>query len=151
MGVFTTSNTSYRCLRFVRLWSYIQNTLVLWGLADTVLGFPYHIQGALPNCISIRGLGAYLKNKCITLYSDNDAVVYIINKHSCKDSQVMHLVRRLVLACMEYNILIHAEHIPGKVNTLSDLLSRLQVRFQELASNMDQQPTKLPEQLLQLH
>lgn len=63
----------------------------------------------------------------------------------------MHLVRRLVLACMEYNILIHAEHIPGKVNTLSDLLSRLQVRFQELASNMDQQPTKLPEQLLQLH
>lgn len=39
-------------------------------------------------------------NKSILFHSDNIAVVEIINKNSSKDSSVMCLVRRLVLACL---------------------------------------------------
>lgn len=52
-------------------------------------------------------------------HSDNIAVVEIINKISSKDTSVMCLVRRLVLACLRHNI-FQAEHIPGKINTLPD-------------------------------
>lgn len=105
-----------------------------------------------PIVLALEIWGTILKNKCIILHSDNYAVVHIINKQSCKDSVVMKLVRRLVLTCMQHNILIQAKHIPGKDNVLPDLLSRLQVKqFRLLAPQMDDQPTKIPEQLLLLH
>lgn len=73
--------------------------------------------------------GQALANKSIRFHSDNIAVVEIINKISSKDTSVMYLVRRLVLACLRHNILFQAEHIPGKINTLPDLLSRLYYRY----------------------
>jgi hypothetical protein len=39
----------------------------------------------------------------------------------------MIFVRRLVLACLKFNILFRAKHVPGAKNTLADALSRLQV------------------------
>lgn len=104
-----------------------------------------------PIILALEIWGSRLRNKCITLHSDNYAAVHIINKQSSKDSNVMKLVRRMVLACMQFNILIHAKHIPGKTNTLPDLLSRLQVKqFQRLAPHMDALPTEVPDNLLLL-
>ena len=37
----------------------------------------------------------------------------------------MKLVRRLVISALNYNILFKAKHIPGKLNVISDKLSRL--------------------------
>jgi hypothetical protein len=80
------------------------------------------------------------------LHTDNEAVVHIINKQSCRVPVIMSLVRRVVLASMKYNILIHAQHIPGKYNLLPDLLSRLQIsKFKAMAPNMDLLPTPIPE------
>lgn len=63
----------------------------------------------------------------------------------------MALVRRLVIASMKYNILLRAEHIPGKYNILPDLLSRLQIqKFQATAPYMDKTPTLVPQDLLML-
>ena len=57
----------------------------------------------------------------------------------------MVLVRRMVLHCLTYNIAFQAEHIPGKINTLADSLSCLQVaRFTRLAVNMEAKPTAYP-------
>ena len=39
----------------------------------------------------------------------------------------MFFVRRLVLICLEYNIVFKAKHIAGVKNRLADSLSRLQV------------------------
>ena len=95
--------------------------------------------------------GPQLKNQSITLHSDNYAVVYIINKQSSKDQLIMCLVRRFVLACMRYNILTHAVHEPGKLNVLSDLVSRFQLQeFHRLAPNMDKEPTPIPPELMAL-
>jgi hypothetical protein len=46
-------------------------------------------------------------NECcsnLKVYSDNMAVVEIINKQTCKDKVLMRLVRRLVIAALTYNI-----------------------------------------------
>jgi hypothetical protein len=60
-------------------------------------------------------------------HSDNEAVVHIVNQQTCKDKDIMILVRRLVVQAMSHNILFQAVHIPGLHNVLADKLSRLQV------------------------
>lgn len=67
-----------------------------------------------PIVIAVETWGQALANKSILFHSDNIAVVEIINKTSSKDTSVMCLLRRLVLACLRHNILFQAEHIPGK-------------------------------------
>lgn len=102
-----------------------------------------------PIVIAVETWGQALANQSILFHSDNIAVVEIINKISSKDTSVMCLVRRLVLACLRHNILFQAQHIPGKINTLPDLLSRLQVqKFLGLAPYMDRFPTTVPKQYL---
>ena len=58
--------------------------------------------------------------------TDNMSVMHIINTQTCKDPVLMNLVRELVIATMSYNIHFYAKHIPGKSNTVADLLSRFQ-------------------------
>ena len=95
-----------------------------------------------PIVLAFDTWGPILKNKCITVHSDNQAVVFILNKQTSKDTDIINLVRHFVLYCMTYNILVIAEHIPGKLNTLPDLLSRFQIEeFHKLAPNMDIDPT----------
>ena len=58
----------------------------------------------------------------------------------------MFFVRKLVLICLQNDILFKAKHVPGVQNTLEDSLSRLQVeKFKRLApAFMDQSPTDIP-------
>ena len=61
----------------------------------------------------------------------------------------MRLVRRLVMVCLQKNILMQAEHIPGNYNVLPDLLSRFQVQeFRRRAPYMDVDPTVVSSGLL---
>ena len=76
-------------------------------------------------------------------------MVDIINQETSREPKIMVLVRRLVLNCLEYNILFKSEHIPGILNRECDLLSRLQVdKFKLLAPHSDVQPTPVPSSLL---
>ena len=54
-------------------------------------------------------------------------LVDIINKSTPRDVIVMIFVRRLVLACLKFNILFRARHVAGVKNILADSLSQLQV------------------------
>jgi len=102
----------------------------------------------VPIVLALEIWGPVLHQKCIILHTDNAAVVHIINKTTCKVPAIMSLVRRLFIACMQFNILVCAEHIPGKYNILPDLLSRLQIeKFRSLAPDMDQLATVVPTQL----
>ena len=102
-----------------------------------------------PIVLALGIWGFKLANKCITIHSDNEAVVYILNKQTSKDKAIMTLVRRFVILCMNHNILIRSEHIPGKQNVLPDLLSRFQIKqFNAMAPNMDTKPTPIPRDLL---
>ena len=103
----------------------------------------------LPIVLGLQIWHEQLANKKILFMTDNQSIVYIINKQSSKDKDIMQLVRSLVLCSLKYNIVFKAKHIPGKSNTIADLLSRCQVdqarrRFPALAPL----PVCVPKELL---
>lgn len=85
-------------------------------------------------------------NRCILFFMDNDALVDVINRQSCKDKSLTAFVWKLVLICLQHNIVLKAKHIRGDHSHLADSLSCLQVQtFWHLAPPyMDQLPTDIP-------
>ena len=57
-------------------------------------------------CLALELWGPRLADRRILFMSDNEAVVHVVNKQSCKEKTLMELVRRLVLASLSYNILL---------------------------------------------
>ena len=68
-----------------------------------------------------------MANKRIIFFSDNAAVVDIVNKRTSRYKNIMVLLRDLVLSCLRHNILFQARHIPGLQNSSADYLSRSKV------------------------
>ena len=101
-----------------------------------------------PIALSLYLWGAAISNQCILFFTDNEALVHVINKQTCKDRVLMAFVRKLVSICL-HHILFKAKHIPGVHNQLADALSRLQVQtFRHLAPpHMDSLPTEIPHYL----
>ena len=106
-----------------------------------------------PIVLSLLLWGDKIRDKCLTIFTDNEALVHVINKSTCKDTTLMIFVRKLVLVCLRQNILFKAKHISGFKNSLADALSRLQIpRFKRLApAYMDPMPTVMPPHLLPAH
>ena len=91
----------------------------------------------------------HLSNKKLRIHTDNQDLVYVINKKTSREKSIMPLVRKLVLTALHNNTLVHAVHIPGVSNSLADALSRLQLeRFRKLAPNMEAQASVVPSHLL---
>lgn len=111
----------------------------------------YHItlKELLPIVIAMEIWGQKLSNHKILFMCDNSAVVDIINKTSSKDSGIMKLVRRLVLATLKYNIFFKAKHIPGFTNVVADRLSRFQFQAAfQVAPWLSPKPVEIPPQLM---
>ena len=87
-----------------------------------------------------------MKNQRILFFTAIEAVVHAINKQSCKDKHLMHFVRKLVLMCLENNIIFRAKHIKGSYDVLADSLSRFQIaKCMQLAPrDMDRVQTDVP-------
>ena len=101
-----------------------------------------------PIVLSVHVWGSQMANRCIVFFTDNAALVDIINQQTSKHKLIMILIRDLVLTCLRYNILFHARHIPGLHNTRADYLSRFQIeQFKELFPRADHSPTIVPENL----
>ena len=99
-----------------------------------------------PIVLAVYLWGSVLVNKSVVFHTDNEALVHVINKQTCKDPKLMLLLRRLVLKCLELNVVFTAVHIPGLKNIYADSLSRLQIdKFRNASSklNMDLHPTPL--------
>jgi hypothetical protein len=94
-----------------------------------------------PVVVALNIWGYYLRNKKIIFHVDNQAVMYIINKKLSRSPRFMSLVRKLVFACLEFNILLKSEHIPGYLNSLADSLSRCD--FQKSGDYVPQQTSIL--------
>ena len=90
-----------------------------------------------------------LRNKRVLFFSDNDSAVQVINKQTAKETNLLALVRNLVLTCLQNNIVFRAKHIKEKRNVLADSLSRLQVeKFKALSQGMNRTATPIPSVLL---
>ena len=106
------------------------------------------IKEIFPITLAFEMWGKSLSNHKILIKSDNMAVVNIINSQTSRDPQVMLYLRRLVLVTLQYNIMIKAEHIPGKLNLVADYLSRyLLQEAREVAPWLNQQPSPIPKHL----
>ena len=93
--------------------------------------------------------GSAIEKKCIVFHTDNEAVVHIINNQTCKDEEIMQLVREMVVTLMQRNILFCAVHIKGIWNLTADFLSRMQMgKFREQHPTANQWPTKIPQEWL---
>ena len=87
-----------------------------------------------PIVAAVAVWGSKWKNKKICFFTDNEALVAIINKQSSRERQAMTLLRKLVLYCLKSNIYFIAKHVPGSNNVLANKLSRLQsALFRQLA------------------
>ena len=57
----------------------------------------------------------------------------------------MVLIRQLVIACLQLNILFTARHVPDRENVLAEKLSRFQIAaFRKLAPWAETQPYRIP-------
>lgn len=113
----------------------------------------YHItiKELFPIVVAVQLWGHEMSNKRVCFFSDNMAVVQVINKQTAKETTIMKLLRKLIVQCLKFNILFVAKHIPGVNNVLSDKLSRLQiVEFHKLAPYMDHHSTPVPEEMFKL-
>ena len=69
----------------------------------------------------------------VWFWCDNQVVVYIINDLMSHSEWVMTLVRAFTLRALWFNILVHARHVPGLENRITDALLRQQIKlFREL-------------------
>ena len=116
---------------------------------DQCKGLHISILELYPICVALDIWGPVLANKCIHLFCDNIAVVFIVNKFTSKDPYLMKLVRYLVFTCMKFNILIKATHLCGRLNTIADKLSRGQVQQARAeAPYLEAEPTRVPPELM---
>jgi hypothetical protein len=98
-----------------------------------------------PIVIALEFWGSELMNKRLVIHTDNMALVAVLQKQTSKDALAMCLVRRLVLACLPMNILLHVLHVPGVDNGPADALSRLQVdKFRTLCPSADGATVAIP-------
>jgi hypothetical protein len=89
--------------------------------------------------------GPRWRHAVVSFTSDNQAVVAVLNRLSCNDTRLAALMRRIVGLLLRFNILIHAVHIPGTLNSACDALSRLQVNvFRRLVPSALPFPVPLP-------
>ena len=103
------------------------------------------IKELLPIVLAVRLWGKDIANKRIMFFTDNLAIVSVINNQTSKEPSLMSLVRTLVLASLTNNILFLSKHIPGRHNVIADHLSRSQVhKAHELAPWLEAHPTPFP-------
>lgn len=103
------------------------------------------VKELFPIVLAIEVWGNQMANRSICFNCDNEALVHVLNKQSSTEKNVMFLIRRLVLLSLQFNVLFSAVHLPGKLNILSDALSRLQIsKFQKLMPDADPEPTLVP-------
>jgi len=139
------------CFRLARLWSCFLITLILWPLAILMGNTQHHSQRTSTYSVCFGHLRLSLE---ISLYHFAHGQCGSSSHHqqtNIKGPFYYGFGRLMVLTCMKHNILVRAGHIPGKLNILPDLLSRLQIKaFRARAAHMDGEPTPVPAHLLTL-
>ena len=115
----------------------------LWS--SSCLGLNIALLEIYPICLALHLWSHQLSDKCLMIHTDNIAVVSIINTSTSKDPTIMIVVRKLVLICMQFNIMIKACHIAGRLNLISDFISRDQVqKARQVDPLLEQDPIHVP-------
>lgn len=91
----------------------LQSLIGLLNIACLVVVPGRAIKELFPIGLALEVWSPSLANKKILFMSDNEAIVHVLNKQSCKEKTLMKLIRRPVLTYLSYNIYFKAKHIEG--------------------------------------
>lgn len=94
--------------------------MVSWTLLDSLKHHYINVKELFPITVALETWGHSLQNSSVLFFSDNEAVVAVINKQTSKDKDMMVLLRTLVVAALKFNVHFKSKHIPGKYNILAD-------------------------------
>ena len=78
----------------------------------------------IPIVMSEALWGKGWQRQSVRFWSDNSAVVALINSGSSRENTLMHLMRCLVFIMAHYNFVASAAHIKGSDNNVADALSK---------------------------
>ena len=112
------------CLRVMGLRSILPWTVATMAMVAGVDINRDNGKELTPIILSCAVWGKLLWCQKFLFQCDNSSVVASIQKGSCKDSQVMHLLCILSFFTAYYDIELIAAHIPGVANATADHLSR---------------------------
>ena len=88
------------------------------------------------------------RDRQVLFFTDNMSITQVWRSGTCRDPDIMRLVRYLFLFTARLNLNILMQHVPGVSNSSADALSRLQVgRFRQLVPHADSQPSPLPPEI----
>ena len=89
--------------------------------------------------------GVSWANNSICFFTDNEALVTIINKQTSREACVKVLLRKLISTCLRCNINLTARHVPCRYNALADKLSRCQIKeFRTMVPWVNCEPATVP-------
>ena len=74
--------------------------------------------------VTLRTWGYQWKNKALTIHCDNQEVVNISNTGYTRDMTLAAIARNIFMLIAQFDLEIITIQIPGKKNTVADLLSR---------------------------
>ena len=102
-----------------------------------------------PIAVAAQLWGPQWQTKKILLHCDNQAVATAWESGSCRNLEVMNLIRTTLRIAARYNFILLIRHISGIDNSIADALSRLQLsRFRSLAPSANPDPVPLPTQIV---
>ncbi|XP_053563915.1 uncharacterized protein LOC128654176 [Bombina bombina] len=114
-----------------------------WGLTKNLTFLEL-----FPLVVALKIWPEQLGNKRVCFHSDNQGVVWAINRLTANSPAVIRLLRVFVLECLRCNISFRAVHVPGRFNVIADALSRFQWdRFREVAPGAERDGVACPEDL----
>jgi hypothetical protein len=104
----------------------------------------------IPIIVASAVWGLVWKGGRVLAHCDNAAVVEVVNRRSCRDPNLMQMLRCLFFFEAHYQFELSARHIAGIENGLADDLSRNNLAsFRAKSTNWDHEPTFIPPPLLQ--
>ena len=142
LGVFTDASGKGFGLKFGSHWTFGIFPEDWWS-------YNIAIKELYPIVLAGWMFGDVFANKKVLFTSDNMSVVYILKSQTSKDPIMVTLVRSLVRASLKYNFIFSSSHIPGKLNTIPDLLSRFDIdKALKLDPTLNKFPFQIPIQFL---
>jgi len=105
----------------------------------------------VPIVLAIAVWGHQLARREVLVKSDNLNVVTAVNKGSCREAVVMHLLRCMWFFVAHFDIRVVAEHLPGKDNTIADQISRNDItQMRRIQAGLSRWPTLVPTPILHM-
>ena len=107
------------------------------------------IKELAPILIACASWGSQWQGTTIGINCDNEAVVAVINSGYSRDTFMRHLLRFLFFFSATYDFTLIAAHIPGRLNTLADAISRNNTSlFLSFFPQANRLSTKVPQEYI---